>query len=83
MCEGGSQSGVQASFKIIMDVVNQHERNDERKAKITKEVENFLGPSGSGLNGFPITGLDMKNRDDFQPLFNQLKVFLYDMSGSN
>ena len=83
MCEGGAQSGVHNSFKIIMEVVNQHERNAERKAKIIKEVENFLGPNGSGLNGFPSSGLETRNRDDFQPLFNQLKVFLYDMSGTN
>jgi len=41
-----------------------------------------MGPGGSGINGFPSSGLDFKSRDDFQPLFNRLKQFLYDTSGN-
>ena len=40
-----------------MEIVNQHERNADRRNKIAKEVENFMGPNGSGLNGFPSGGL--------------------------
>ena len=35
-----------------------------------KEVAKFMGPNGSGLNGFPRSGLDTKSRDDFKPLFD-------------
>jgi len=83
MCEGGVQQGVQTSFNIITEVIEQNELDFDRKGKLLKEVETFLGPNGSGINGFPSHGLDIKSRDEFQPLFNQLKHFLYDMSGSN
>jgi hypothetical protein len=48
-----------------------------------QQIEVFMGPNGSGSNGFPSRGLDVKCRDDFQPLFNTLKTFLYDISGNN
>ena len=68
---------------FINDVINQNETNPVRKAKLQTELENFMGPNGSGDNGFPSHGLDVKSRDEFQPLFNKLKQFLYDMSGTD
>ena len=65
-----------------MEVINQNELCPARKAKIQAELESFLGPNGSGQNGFPSQGLDVKSRDEFQPLFNKLKAFLYDMGGT-
>ncbi len=53
MCEGGAQQGVQTSFSIIADVIEQNERDLERKERLLKEVQAFLGPGGSGSNGFP------------------------------
>lgn len=53
-----------------MDVIDQHEKNRLRKSIMMKEVEKFMGPKGSGLNGFPRNCLDMKSRDDFKPLFD-------------
>ena len=73
MCEGGAQKGVANSFEIIKDVINQNETNPARNAKLQSELVNFLGQNGSGENGFPSQGLDVKSRDEFQPIFNKLK----------
>lgn len=70
MCEGGADSGIMNSYKIILDIVNIHETNKFRKTQIIAEVHKFMGPNGTGLNGFPRSTLDSKSRDDFQPLFN-------------
>ena len=70
MCEGGAQQGCQTSFKIISRVINENEMNVQQRDKLLSELETFLGPGGSGVNGFPSNGLDTKSRDDFQPLFN-------------
>lgn len=70
MCEGGASSGIMNSYNIILDIVNTHETNKFRKLKISEEIDKFMGPNGSGLNGFPRSGLDSKSRDEFQPLFN-------------
>ena len=83
MCEGGAQQGVQASYTIIAELVEQNERDLERKERLLKEVQAFLGPGGSGTNGFPSHGLDVKSREEFQPLFSRLKQFLYDVSGQH
>ena len=65
MCEGGAQQGVQTSYKIIVEIVEQNERNPARKAKVITEIEKFLGPGGSGINGFPTSGLEVKQRENF------------------
>lgn len=65
MCEGGASQGVLTSYKIILDVISQNEPNVERQIKLKKEVDTFMGPGGSGINGFPSHGLDYKSRDDF------------------
>jgi hypothetical protein len=51
-------------------VINKNEPHQERKQKLLTEIEKFMGTGGSANNGFPSGGLDYKNRDDFQPLFN-------------
>jgi hypothetical protein len=83
MCQGGSTQGVQVSYEILCDVINKNEHQPERKQKLLTEIEKFMGPNGNASNGFPVAGLDNKSRDDFQPLFNHLKTFLYDMSSNN
>jgi len=69
MCEGGVNQGVTVSYNIIMEVIDKNEQNPARKAKWKKEIDQFLGPGGSGTN-FPVRGLDTKSRDEFQPLYN-------------
>ena len=83
MCEGGSQEGVQTSFKIIQAVILENEADLLRREKLQKEVELFLGAGGSASNGFPFQSLDIKSRDRFQAYFNQLKCFLYDFGPDN
>ena len=70
MCEGGKESGEMSSYRIIMEIIEQHERNKQRKTTMMKEVQKFMGPNGSGLNGFPRTSLDTKSREEFRPLFD-------------
>lgn len=78
MCEGGAQQGVHQSYKLIMEVVHEHERNQARKERVVKEIDAFLGPGGSANNGFPTTSLDTRSREQFQAIFAHLKQFLHD-----
>lgn len=82
MSQGGN-SNVSTSFDIICDVINRNESHQDRRMKLLQEVEKFMNPNGTSPQVFPISGLDYKSRDEFQPMFNHLKTFLYDMHGYN
>jgi hypothetical protein len=53
-------------------MIMQEEKSTVRRDKLLNEMEQLF-------NNFPM-GLDQKNRDLFNPKYNQLKNFIFDIS---
>lgn len=77
MCEGGAQQGVHTSYKIVVELIERNELNAVRKQQLVEAMDRFMGPGGSGSNGFPASCLDVRSRSSFAPLFQGLRTFLY------
>ena len=58
--------------QVIYETVMTNEKSEDRRQLVIKEMEKLL-------NNVPM-GLDMKNRDAFNPKYNALKNFIFDIN---
>jgi len=57
---------------IITDLINIHEKNEERKKAITEQIFSML-------QTVPLTKIDVKTKEIFGTKFNQLKSFIHSL----